>query len=510
MQPQTYQRIRNLLFFLVAAALLGRMGLHLISNNLNIAVEANGLYGLLAVSDGSPLYAAKDQTPFSLYIYTPLQAYLGGLPLRWLPPLSIYSKAIFARLLSLIAIATALFALWHFVLRRAKISVEIFLFALLLGFSKFADYATSSRNDMLCVMFEVLALCGFLTWIKNQDRVPLALFWGCAIAAFFTRQTGVVIFGAGMLWLLLHRKWNLLLLLGSTYLFAIVALMGWLQHASGGAFWEQAMVSNFRKGFRPFLLALRNPSMLTFYANYSLFFVLAFLGFRSSGEAFWKEANSFLKIALGVSLLFGLLFFFRPGGDVNYFFPFLVLCLPFAAVGLEKLQKSLSGRSLLILVSLQAGVIVSTVTYKTYLASKLAFLPYARVANYIQTHYPKYVFLSGNQALNMNLYLKDWAIFGPEVANSSMVAFHAGKPLSWVFDRLEKEVESHNISAIIIANDECEKGYRFSHHPSLSPILDPHFTFRIKLEDWLCIWEPTEKPSAIALERAKDIRTPVS
>ena len=264
------RRILNVSGLLAVLSLLSRILIHLVSHNYNLSAEANGLSGVLHLTRGEPLYPDLTRLPFYVYLYCPLHALFSAAVLKGLHIVSLYPQVVLVRFLSLLSYLLFLFLFWKFVVLPRQIRASAFLLSVLLATSKFADYLTTSRNDMFSMIFEVAAICLMLEWIRKKREVFFAgLIIACALS-LFARQTGVAALGASLLWLGWQRQW-----LRGVYLAFGVAFLtaSWIfvfQRLTQGTMFDHVILANVR-GFKPFDRTLIDPSFIIFCLSYVAF-----------------------------------------------------------------------------------------------------------------------------------------------------------------------------------------------------------------------------------------------
>jgi Dolichyl-phosphate-mannose-protein mannosyltransferase len=470
---------------LTCLALIARCAIHLISHNYNISAEANGLYGVLEVGDGKPLYSARDQRPYAVHLYPPVYAFVCGTLLKIFGPSGLHGKVMFVRALSFLCLAWLVFLLGAFFLRRRQIAFGVLALTAVLTLSKFADYATASRNDMLSLSFDVMALGTFLLWGRRRKDAWLLAFLGLSVLSFYTRQTGIAVFGGTLLWLLWQREYRRCVLLGGAYAILLVGIFAWLNTATQGAFYEQVFLANLR-GFRRLDPQFFDPSMLSFLLSYLLFLGFAIQGIRLC----WREKDPEL-VLLGIcgfcSLVLSAGVFMRAGGDVNYFFESILFAGVFVALALQhffvRFQGSRRDWALTAALVLQLGMVSVFYGTKTLYAARVAFLPYEELAARARRDIPTYGYLLGTGAQNMNIHLRGWALYGPDVTNSGYVAKNAHPRFRSLIKDLLKDVLAHRVHAMVMVDPQCQEPYK-----KLRGTYGTRFSLAEHWEPWFCVY----------------------
>jgi len=417
--------------------------------------------------------------PF-VYLYPPLHGLVSGTLLKTFSITSLIPRVLFIRALSFASLFFVLFFLWRWVFREESISKPAFALALVLGLSKFTDYATSARNDTFWLIFELGALAVFVSWLKKPHLKKMIFFSFLVLLSFMTRQTGIGAIASVSVWFLWKRDFRFLFTwMLPTGLLLLISL-ALANHLTEGAYFQQVFLANVR-GWRPVDKYFFDPSLLSFLASYALFGVLTIKGLQRTQN----ESTKFLGVALGTTLLISSSLFFRAGGDVNYFFESILIALGFCALALQQDWITTLKPIKLATLSAQIAVIVFVCGYKTISATKLAFLPYAEMAQEVKTRLPKFVFVTGQLGPGFGLYLREWGIHGPDVTNWSRVAKNGHKNVRWILRDLEDTMEAGGVSGVVMAGTECHnKRKRFV--PTL-PMKNRYFR-RMKKKEWLADW----------------------
>ena len=487
------------LIVLVMLSAATRCAIHLVSHNYNLAAEANGLYGILDLADGRALYPPRTQKPYSVYLYPPFHAWLNAQVLTGLGITELRDRVLTVRILSLMALLSAIAIFWSALKVPAR-QRFIYWFALTLLLSKFADYATTARNDMLSLWFEVSALSAFLVWIDRQQVRYLVYWFLASYFAFFTRQTGIAVFGAGVTWLAVRGEWKNAVRLGFLFSALVAGLFIGLCAVTDGAFFEQVILANIRP-FRPVDRDFFDFSLLSFIASYLLLLVFVTLGLRGI-IARGDERDKFLALALGYTFSVASFLFLRAGGDVNYFFISLFIGQYFCARALA----NLGWHSFLVMpwrwgtaFALQSALIVFVCGYKSKSAYELAFLPYEKAADRVLHEIPPMGFLLGHYAQNMGIHLRGWAIHGPDVTNAGNIAENGHPQLRWLIKDLANSINQRSVSTIVLAEPRCQT--------KCGPLEEPIYRAYTEKEcwyEWFCLYRPVRPTShEVVLESSR-------
>lgn len=467
---------------LAFAAMLVRGAVLLLTPNFNVASEANGLNGILELADNKPLYPPRTQRPYHIFLYPPVHALAGAAVIKMGQITALYPRVLSVRFLSLICFLGAVLLLWKPLVRKEGVGTKAFVFALLIMTSKFADYFTSSRNDMFCLLIEMLAVAVFVGWIREGQRRALALFLVLSILAVWTRQTGLEIFLAGATWLLLSRRFKTVFTLGVVYAAVNGLILYLLVQTTDGRFWEQVVLSNVR-GWRPFNRQLFDASFITFWGSYVLYGgLLLYAITRTKPQKGSVEEFLFLCVVCSTGLAGSV--FLRAGGDVNYFFFPIFVGVFFVAREIGKMgeRRWLYGAATaqLLFVALVCGV-------KSRSAYESARIPFAEASARITKEFPPYVYITGYHGQSLSIYLRNQTLHGPDVTNAGYVAKNAHPTFRWLLKDVDKAIASGEASAVIVATQDCEHGV-----PAITMDWDPHLHSMEVWYPWLCVYRSRE------------------
>jgi len=481
-----------LLMGIVFAALLARCAIHLASHNYNLAAVANGLYGILDVSEEKSLYPTRSAKPYRIYLYPPLHAFFNGTLLKLSPLGSLRAKVITVRVISFLALLLSLYIFWKVLIRPRNISGLAYLLTLALGLSKFADYATTTRNDTFSLLIEVAALCTFICWIRSKEKKYLVYFLPLIVLSVLTRQTGIVVAASALVWLIYQKRFKEFFAVLNPFLLLSLGTYLVLNVFTSGAFFEQVILANMR-GFRPINIHFFDYSFLSFCFSYLLFAYLLYQGVR---EIFKKEPSpevQYLLVVFVLSLLSATSLFLRAGGDINYYFEAIFIGFFFCAWTIDKILKSeVEGSAKYFTRTILAGqiaLIAFVYGYKTQSAYQLAFLPYEEAAEEIRSKLPSFGYLSGRYSLNMNIHLRDWSIHGPDVTNAGQIAKNAHPNLRWILKDSVNSIADGTLQSAIIAEEDCQRHGKFLPEIPFDPTLFGKFVAVESSHTWLCLYQ---------------------
>lgn len=482
-------------FALVGFSLALRCGIHIVSHNYNLAAEANGLYGILSFDAGENLYPTHETRPYFVYVYPPLHAWISASLLKCLPWATVHGKVMAVRFLSLVAFLGSLVLIWKVILKPYVLSFPLFCVACALGLSKFADYVTTARNDMLYLLLNVLSLATFLLYLRgSRKKLALSLFLLFSLFTFMTRPSGLSLFGATILYLLLLKRWRVALSLGALFSVLDAAFIFVMSKWTNGAFIEHVFLANLRPN-RPIDASLFDASLVSFIATYIVFSLLVILGLQK--RKIYSESSLLLLIIL-TNLGFAGLFFLRAGGDVNYFFDAIFFSLGFCTLGL---QKAVEKKIWVSAIAIQLLVIAFVYAAKSRSALRFAFIPYEEIANQVKALSAPYGELYGYQAASFAVHLRGWAYHGPDVTSGALIVTNSHRSMRWLLSDLKKAAIDKTIKAFIYVEPGCDQW-------KAEPPAPPFHTFqkRVVLQPWLCAYlPPPETPqtlgAALTLEK---------
>ncbi len=443
-------------FAFTLIVLLSRVGVNWWSHNLNVASEANDLYGTLSLADGQPLYPPPSQVPYGIYLYPPVHAYLGA-SLVWLSGArDLRSQVLWIRGLSLFALLAAFIVLWKNILQPLQVSWPTFLAILILGGSKFSDYATAARNDALALLLEMVALGLFLAWIKRRNARQYLLFFLVCILSLWTRQSGVV-FAAAMVFLVIEKEFRRVFWTSGLFV-AFNAIAFYLAcRYTHGAIIDHVFLSNIR-GWRFLDAQLFDSSLLSFLGSYLAFAGLVAIGMKTTFCEYRNPGVRMLALVFGFSFVFAVSVFMRAGGDVNYFFENILVGFFFACRGWDFLwshSSSLLRRSLAFGMAVQLLFVSLVYVAKDRSAIRDGSRPFAQIAQRIRKELPRYGYVIGPYSEMMAVYLRGWLYQGPDVTSGSSVARNSHASLRWMLSDLHRAMSKGLVTSIVVTTPGC-------------------------------------------------------
>jgi hypothetical protein len=467
-----------------------RLAVQLGSQNYNLSYEAICLYGAMQVADNQPLYPGPETKPFSVYVHSPLGALTGGWLLKAIPVTGMLSRVVLIRSLSLLAFLALLAVIWNGVLSPAGVSRWGATAALVLGLSKFCDYATTGRNDMLAMLAEMSALAVFLSWLRRPTRGRMVGFAVLCVISVYTRQMGIVVGGCAILWLLARRRLKDAVAIAAGIAVPAGLLFWAIDRATAGAFWQHLIAYNIRP-YRPIDRdsILFQHSTWGFIASYAAYKAMTWVGLCTARrKTDGGEAVSFLTFALVLSTAMSCALFLRPGGDVNYFFEPILLASYFCAAGCEALADR---AGIGWLVACQLALITALMGVRTASSYRNGFRPLDAVADRIRERYPRFVWVVGGEGDSFTVHLRGWSFHGPDTTTGAPVANYCRPHTDWIFDGLRAALKRGEISAIVLAGRDCiQPGRRISRpHPLVT--LDPPWPLAETPADDVCVYTPS-------------------
>jgi len=445
---------------LVATIILARSSVHLFSPHYNLAAEANGLYGILNVSEGKKLYGSRGDVPYHIYVYGPLHAWVVGSFLRGIGVEGLHARVVWARLLSLFFFVGCLFLSSRYIFKRQSFSVMAIALSMGLALSKFSDYITTSRNDLFSIFIELAAISLFLHWIRKPKNTTILAFIGVAVASVLVRQMAIVAMGAACCWFVWYKRPAKGVALGALFTLIVFCAFLMLSQFTQGAFWENAIIANFRS-WRSFDTSLFSPSFISFWLSYVVFAYWVVQGIRYSPK---DKENVYLLFVIAVGVVTALSILLRMGGDVNYFFCAIWIGLYFAALGIQKkwFDRALPSWRATGAVCGQLLVVCLIFGAKTRSAYQQAQFPYENYAKSIKQRMTPMVLTWGRHAPTLDFHLRGMGYHGPDVTNYAQITKFTNNKLQWILKDLEKAVSSGVVTGVVLADPTCEGSEIFS------------------------------------------------
>lgn len=479
----------KLLWLTCVVVLLGRISLHLVSQDFNLSSEANGLFGILQLTEGNSLYPPRQASPYYIYLYGPVHGYLSSSLLRLIPTQDLQTQVIAVRTLSTFCLLLLCILGWKFC-RKLKIHKATYLLLLPIALSKFADYAGTSRNDMLCITLELLSLYCLLRYASEKKSALLVGFVFVAFAAFMTRFTSGILIATAVLWFVTQKNWRLSLyffIVGLSFLSSLFVIdVFW-----DGNFLEHTVLANIRT-WRPIDRTLFDLSLKSFLASYLVLPLLAMFG------VFWQLTRSnrtpeVLLIAIygGLSLIYAVSTFLRAGGDVNYFFPVILSALFLGCLGFEQLLGQSQTKSrpyFYAVIGLQFLCISLVYGLKIRSHAPFAFLPFKDAAQHLKANHKAPFFIGGPMAGSMNIYLYKESFHGPDLSNTGLVSQNSHPLFAWLLEDIRKHTADGTIKTSIWIEPDCRKWKRFYANLWLPKSVFKNYKRTESPYSWLCIF----------------------
>lgn len=284
--------------------------------------EGFELVDTIMFSEGRWPYQNTDSYPFYSSNYPPLFHVMAA-PFVW-----IFGPAYwYGRLLSFLGTLLTAAVIYYAVFREGRLRWIAALSALaFLSSNTVYHIGPLVRQHMTMVMFETLAIVLLASAYPNRNKIGIAASLALLIAAGYTKQLAAISAIAALAWLMLRNpRRGILWSIG----FSITggAIFLWMNIATGGEWWRQAILANVNQ-FNPlqtFDLALLwwqlhgflvIPAVLMLVYNiyfarislYGTWFIFA-LTLGAVGSGTWGAGDSYFTTAIaGMCILSGLFF----------------------------------------------------------------------------------------------------------------------------------------------------------------------------------------------------------
>lgn len=471
----------GLSLFISVAVLLLRSAVAFQSQYLNISAEAAGLIGVLNLVDNLDLYPSRFSEPYSIFLYNPLLPYLSSHLIRWLDVTDLFNQVLVVRGLVLFSFLLLLVTLFFLCVElRIKVTNR-FLVVFLLGLAKLFDYLGTSRNDIPCLLFELLGLIFFLHFFDRRkiSWILSSLFF-CHLA-FWTRQSSVVVSFAILIWFLYQKNFRLFFLSIGINLFFLIIYFVFMFHISGTNFIDHIFLANIRP-WKPFDHSLITASNISFFLCLGIY---VFLFLRSLPKVTKRDSKEvFCLLTIVLASIFALASWFRAGGDFNYFFLPLLLATPFV---LKELELSWKEPYFKLIISFQIciiGLIYSLKIYKSFHYLNISYInEMTKLRTELNLSKHQRVLFSGRFSENSAIYLRDFALHGPEITSGCWLSKGSHPKFNWLFEQAKLAVSDGRVATIIQSEPDC---YRNNEIDSTWP---SQFKLKKPLTNWLCIYE---------------------
>jgi hypothetical protein len=218
-----------LTFRQVAAASAARLPLDLVTDRLGGAMVDHAI----RVRDGLPTYCEPDDR-FMPVVYTPLYYHLAAATMRVVADPLVACRATALGLVTLAALALALFA-WR-TTRSAWAGASVLLLAAA-GDRACEFFYDAPRTDPAAALFAALAVVAAATFTRPRSGLVV----GALLCLAFWGKQSTALFSAAFCALLLLENWRRALVAGATF-GALTAASVWAENvATGGWFWRQAI-----------------------------------------------------------------------------------------------------------------------------------------------------------------------------------------------------------------------------------------------------------------------------
>ncbi len=483
--PSSILKFSLVLLFLGVSSRMVVMGL---GSYLNQSAENAALAGVLDVSENKNIFPSSDISPFRLYTYTPLHAWIVGFFIKPFQSLSLMSRVYMIRLTSLLFLSLIYLLLWKYYIKPLSISGMAFFISIGLSISEFGNYALTARNDFLALLIEILAGVFFISWIRTQKKWQLILFAISCSLSFLTRQNMFGMILAGEIYLLTNRRFSSLLLINFVYLLFLSTSLGLI------VFYYPDFLNHSFKAhavlWRPFYW--KQLSTLSFFTCYSLFIFLLIIQLTKKQIS---PVLKFLKIALFTSALIPVLQIYRPGGWLNYFFETILFSLVFSSLEISHVQQ-LSQTSYYRKFVTYSIVTLSVITLliSFFKAKKqfdsTAFLDYSKGAQIVKELAPQGGITLGALAQGFGVHLRDWEIMGPELLNGAHYAESNHSHFKWVYEQLSLKVKSQSPPVLLYVHPDCGE-------PKIAaPLISDrrlrkligNYQLKTQIYPWLCLY----------------------
>ena len=277
--------------------------------------------------------AAWTTEPYRINLYGPVHYQLGAWALR----LSGRSGSLVpGRVLSLLALALAMAALWRLVRKGLRLPAPASWFGLLLplGYLPVLVFAPQNRVDTFAV---AASLWGLASLAEGRRWSPL-LAGAFFVLAVFTKPTAIAAPAAALIWLLSRREWR-----GAAALSATCGLLGgaWLvalNLATHGGF----LAATAFNGAYPFAIGgfVKAVQLALAAAPFPILAGLAVASLVSRDDVERLVAGYFL-----LALFLALATVGKVGANLNYFIEPGLALAPLAALAWHRHGRTLAGAS---------------------------------------------------------------------------------------------------------------------------------------------------------------------
>lgn len=272
------------------------------------------------------LYTDPESIPFFPLYYAPLYFYLNAFLVKLIginPWTDIITINAIGSIISLLAMFGISIIIYFLLKKKLNVNKKLALISGMLIFIFALFYNFTYRPDSLKVLFEVLCIYLIIDYLRTGRERNFLLAAIFILLAVFTKQDAIYFF-LPLLYVLLKQKKYKALIIYSTILICIAGILI-----------AALMITNDR--FIINIMGIKMSDGITFWYLTNVIFQyiiktlpLILIGFYLSIKLFKEKENEqgqFLSVLFWVSLLFPLLFSFKNGASINYFFEFQMMAV---------------------------------------------------------------------------------------------------------------------------------------------------------------------------------------
>jgi hypothetical protein len=298
-------------------------------------VENNVTWFIQQLLNGNTLYTNPEASPYSIAQYSPLYYYLCAAicKIAGVSSEEVFSVFMVSRVVSLLLnllYAALLFFTARNVFKSSFISAWL---AAVAGFV-FLEITSYSRPDSLYHTLSLASIYFFLKYINTEDQHKnlkrlLVLSAIVGAAAFFSKQSALIVPIIAVIWFLHNKSYKDLLLYFTCYAASIVVGLLLIQLSSGLVPWYQNAVLGLNNGvsFHWFWENIIG----SFYQQWGLLWLALFIAVVLLALQSDQKVNRFLWIAMISFFLFTNLIALKWGSSPGYFTEWIGLALIGAA-----------------------------------------------------------------------------------------------------------------------------------------------------------------------------------
>ena len=284
-------------------------------------LDMNVVFSLQRMLLGFPLYEAPDAPPFTVTQYSPLFYFvvypvlkLSGIAASDAIAITTIARGVAVLIAFLIAVLC-----YRFLRDRVDASAPLAFVATVAVMLATANWYFSARPDGLATLFTLLSF--YIITGERSDTRTLAAVFLCCGAAFLSKQTGVFSFLVIFAWLIATRQTRLLVRAGVASL--VVGLITMAILLSLGPHVKANLVDGVNNGItvRASLLLAYRPFFYWFAPVIAAALAASLVSFRPGA----RRIETFLPVAVILSLVTSILFALKRGAAENYFNEFVIL-----------------------------------------------------------------------------------------------------------------------------------------------------------------------------------------